>query len=463
MLSRITALYMSLFNFVTGLASRVIGGCLSNRCVALATLGACAMLAVAPWLRPAISRDFRGIHIPWSGALTSKFLPEFAAEVPRPWRWDGVAMPILVVVAVGVVIVLIKPVWTRYVFGLLLALSIPAVAAAFWNHPAVVEFLEGEVRQRAMIRAVIRQHADDMLSGGAPDRLSVLGGHNTTVFELETVHPLWYPLRYSLYGPWLIALTLFGVLVVRYDSSGQRLRFAGAGTLVGIGFAVAITWPRWVSEYHWAQSETQENANQISDAANSLERALAAMPQFEFTRRYWLARGRIEYRQHLDNEYVAFFKASQHALQDKPDLARAELEPQVRRTGGTTPERDLLSEIIGRLAVRYVASGDQSASEVAWRDAAELTPWQPAYWIAETSTVLAAEPRRAREMEDKLVPRLNQVGDRMVNSDFTSLIADAYFVTGDLDRARDFYARAMVTFDLPKYVNLHAQKGMLGM
>jgi hypothetical protein len=51
----------------------------------------------------------------------------------------------------------------------------------------------------------------------------------------------------------------------------------------------------------------------------------------------------------------------------------------------------------------------------------------------------------------------------MVNSDFSSLIADAYFVTGDMERAREFYSRAMDTFDLPKYVNLHAQKGMLGM
>ena len=66
-------------------------------------------------------------------------------------------------------------------------------------------------------------------------------------------------------------------------------------------------------------------------------------------------------------------------------------------------------------------------------------------------------------MQAKLVPRLAQVGDRMVNSDFSLLIADAYFVTGDMERAREFYSRAMDTFDLPKYVNLHAQKRHVGM
>jgi hypothetical protein len=463
MLSKIATVYKASFHTITGLGSRVVGALLGNRSVALGALLTCALLAVAPWLRPAVSRDFRGIHIPWSGAMSSKFLPEQVAEVPRPWRWDSVAMPILVVVGVGMVIVLVRPTWTPYVFALLVVLSIPAVAAAFWNHPALVEFLEGEVRQRAMIRAVIRQHADDMLSGGAPDRLSVLGGHNSTVIELETVHPLWFPFRYSVYGTWLIGAALIGLMVAQSGGWSRRLRYAGAWSLVGLGFALAITWPRWLSEYHWANSETQENANQIADAAKSLEQARAAMPQFEHTRRYWIARGRIEYRQHRDNDFVAFFKASQHLLQAKPDLARAEIEPQVRRTGGTAPERDLLAEVIGRLATRYVASGDQSASEAAWSTAAALVPWEPAYWIADTSTVLAAAPGRAHEMEDKLVPRLAQVGDRMVNSDFSSLIADAYFVTGDMERAREFYSRAMDTFDLPKYVNLHAQKGMLGM
>src|SRR3954464_4261804 len=206
MLTKIANAYYATFNFVTNVASRIATVVFSNRSIACATLFSCALLTIGPWLRPAISPDFRGIHIPWSGAVSGKFLPEYVAEVPRPWRLDSVGAPILVVISVGIVVALVRPAWTKHVFALILALSIPAVAAAFWNHPALVEFLEGEVRQRAMVRAVIRQHADDMLSGGAPDRLSVLGSHNSSIAELETVHPIWYPIRYSVYGPWLIEL-----------------------------------------------------------------------------------------------------------------------------------------------------------------------------------------------------------------------------------------------------------------
>lgn len=463
MLRRIASIYMTVFDFAASLASRVAAAIFSNRCLALGALLGCALLAIGPWLRPAISPDFRGIHIPWSSATSASFLPDQVVEVPRPWRVDSVVTPILMVVAVGLIIVLVRPAWTRHVFGLLLALSIPAVAAAFWNHPAIIEFLEGEVRQRAMIRAVIRQHADDMLSGGAPDRLSVLGGRSTKFSELEDTHPIWYPFRYSVYGIWLIELALIGVLIAQPGGWWKRCQYAAAWSAVGLGFAAAVTWPRWVAEYHWARAELQENANQLVEAGESLEVARSAMPEFQSTRRYWNARGRLDYRQHLNNGFVAFFKASQHIQQDNPDLARAEIEPQVRLSSGTAPERDLLGEVIGRLAVRYIDSGQQSAGEVAWGQAADIVPWEPAYWIAETSSILSASPKKARELEDRLVQLLPQVGDRMVKSDFSSLIADAYFVTGDLERARDFYSRAMETFDLPKYVNLHAQKGMLGM
>lgn len=463
MLTKIASLYLAVFNFVTWLASQVAGAIFSNRCLALGTLLACGLLAIGPWLRPAISPDFRGIHIPWTSSPNVQFLPEHVIEVPRPWRWDSVATPVLVVVAVGMIVVLVRPAWTRHVFGLLVALSIPAVAAAFLNHPAVIEFFEGEIRQRAMIRAVIRQHADDMLSGGAPDRLSVLGGHSTKFTELQETHPLWQPFRYSVYGMWLIELALIGTFVAQSGRWRTRFRYALAWAAVGVGFAATVTWPRWIAEYHWAKAESLENANQLASAVESLEAARNVMPQFQSTRRYWNARGRLDFRQHLNNGYVAFFKASQHIQQDNPDLARAEIEAQVRLSSGTAPERDLLAEVIGRLAVRYIDSGQQSAGEVAWGQAAEIVPWEPAYWIAETAAVLSAAPKRARELEDKLIERLPQVGDRMVKSDFSSLIADAYFVTGDMERARDFYARAMTTFDLPKYVNLHAQKGMLGM
>jgi len=171
----------------------------------------------------------------------------------------------------------------------------------------------------------------------------VLGGHNSTVIELETVHPLWFPFRYSVYGTWLIGSSIDRPVGGGVGRWSRRLPHAGAWTLVGVGFAVAITWPRWVSEYHWANSETNENANQIAAATESLELARSAMPQFEHTRRYWVARGRLEYRQHRDSDFVAYFKASQHVLQDK----RTWLVPSLSRNCGG-PAARLQSEICWR-------------------------------------------------------------------------------------------------------------------
>jgi hypothetical protein len=62
-----------------------------------------------------------------------------------------------------------------------------------------------------------------------------------------------------------------------------------------------------------------------------------------------------------------------------------------------------------------------------------------------------------------MLGQLCEVGDCFVGSDFASALGDAYFETGDFDRARVMYTKAMDLFHLPKYVNLHAQEGRLGM
>src|SRR5688572_8542046 len=86
-------------------ASRAIAALLSNRSLAVVALAGCALLAVAPWLRPPISRDFRGAHIPWGEITSVTFLPELTNQTPRPWRWDSVATPLLAIIAVGMIVV----------------------------------------------------------------------------------------------------------------------------------------------------------------------------------------------------------------------------------------------------------------------------------------------------------------------------------------------------------------------
>jgi hypothetical protein len=146
-----------------------------------------------------------------------------------------------------------------------------------------------------------------------------------------------------------------------------------------------------------------------------------------------------------------------------PGLAKVEITPDVQRTGGTVPQRDLLAAAIGRLAVHHTYNNNPSGAATAWSEAAAIAPWAPAYLIAAATARLEAEPHRVTEVQTEMLPCLEQIGDRLVRSDFSSVLADAYFSTGDLKKARDMYNAAMKTFDLPKYVNLHAQKGLLGM
>src|SRR5688572_14305370 len=81
---------------------RVASAAFSNRALAIWTFLGCGLLIVGPWLRSSISRDFRGIHIPWTDGSNEWFLPEYVVAVPRAWQWNSIATPLLVVVAAGI-------------------------------------------------------------------------------------------------------------------------------------------------------------------------------------------------------------------------------------------------------------------------------------------------------------------------------------------------------------------------
>ena len=92
-----------------------------------------------------------------------------------------------------------------------------------------------------------------------------------------------------------------------------------------------------------------------------------------------------------------------------------------------------------------------------------VAPWNLAYPLAHAAAQAAAAPHRARSIAEEAKPLIAHIGDRMVVSDFHSLVADAHFVSGDFDQARRMYDLAMDMFHLPKYINVPAQEGRLGM
>ncbi|HEX6963825.1 MAG TPA: tetratricopeptide repeat protein [Lacipirellula sp.] len=442
--------------------SWVAGALLSNRALALALLAGSVVLVTGPWLRSSVSRDFRGVHIPWTNTADSPFMAERVAEAPRQWRWDSIAVPLLAIVAVGAVVVFVKPRWSSHVFGMLLAVSIPALAVSLWNHPSLFDFFESEIRGRQMLRTVFRHQNDDMMTARAPDRLQAFGGQHGKIDLLEPTHPMLVPFRYWMYGPWLVTAAAVGVLATRRGAWSHRMAYAGLWAGAGVALALAATWPRWLAEYHWARADALASQNRFAEADVALEQARASMPHLGALRRYWVARGRLDYRQQRAGPYHAFFVAYQYLMIGDLDRARSELEPYVH-IQGETAQRDMLAEIIGHIAASFAARGQDSAAEIAWREASNVAPWKPSYWVAEAVTELAATPARAEEIEQRVLDRLCNVGDCFVGSDVASALGDAYFEMGEFDKARDMYAKAMELFHLPKYVNLPAQEGRLGM
>lgn len=458
----ISRLFAACWNLYARTFSRVASAALCNRGLTLALLLACAVMITGPWLRSSISRDFRGPHIPWSNDASSRFLPEYVAQAPRDWRWDSVAVPLLAIVCAAGFTACFRPRWTSHVFGLLVAVSIPALAVTLWNHPGLYEFFESEIRGRSMLRTVYRMEHDDLMTVRAPDRMQAFGGQTGKIDLLAPTHPVMVPLNYWMYGPWLIAAALLGLVATKRASWTERTTRALAWSTAGMVLAIAATWPRWVAEYHWSQATALEERNQFQEASAALERARASMPSLGYLRRYWLARGRLDFRQGFDGGYRAFFVASQYLESADVDRARAELDPYVDESS-VSAARDLMAEILGHTAAAFSARGKREAAELTWRKAASIAPWKPAYWVAHAVTVVGTSPERAPEIEEQYLEALCEVGDCFVGSDFAAALGDAYFESGDFESARRLYSVAMNIFHLPKYVNLHAQEGRLGM
>lgn len=436
---------------------------LSNRGLAILTLLGCAWLCVSPWFRPAMSRDFRGVHIPWSTLAGQPFFPPYSADVPRPWLWGSVGAVVLAAIAVAICLVLARRNNIAMAFGIVLAVSIPAVTAALWNHPGLMEFFESEVRQRTVLREVFRRQSEDLLVGTSPDRLVVHGKKNTpTAYHLE-VHPLMLPLRYSLYGPWLLIVSGLGVVLATQGELRRRLLYGGKWAALGLLLAAAATWPRWVAEYQLAQATTLENANRLAEAEQAVQQAGETMPTLTYGRRHQLISGRLAYRQGVRDERTAFFVAHQHAVVSDYAEARAILTPIISQDGDDTAAREMLAEVIGRMAAEHIVGGDYTSAELNWAEASRVAPWMQGHWLAQTTTSLAANPKLADQLQGELLAQLDQVGDRLMHSDVASVIGDAYFNVGDFAKARVMYDRSIENFHLPKYANLHAQQGRLGM
>jgi hypothetical protein len=198
-------------------------------------------------------------------------------------------------------------------------------------------------------------------------------------------------------------------------------------------------------------------------ALESLEAAVTALPSFQDTRRYWIAAGRIAYRLGHDNHHATYFRAHQLMHHGRYDDSKSVLQTLADEPGISRVVGDLMAEILSRKAVDAVCDNNPSGAEVVWKETFSYASWRDVNWIGTGFAMAMASPHPADRIDRMMLPRVDQIGDRLVRSDIISLVGDTYFRDGQFDRARDMYQRSMKVFSLPKYVNVHAQEGLLGM
>ena len=123
----------------------------------------------------------------------------------------------------------------------------------------------------------------------------------------------------------------------------------------------------------------------------------------------------------------------------------------------------MFAGILAQTAAVYVSDAKYGAAESYWGEATAIAPWKVAYTLAHGASQIAAAPERAHLIDGELKPTLENVGDIMVASDYHTLVGDAHFVAGEFAKARERYDEAVDLFQMPKYINVQAQEGRLGM
>ncbi len=261
------------------LLSWFIDAIISQRGLALLGLLICALLAIGPWLRPPISLDIRGPHLPLGIDPERTLSIDQIVSQKRPIVLDSVALPLLAVILLAVVPVLISPRAIWWFAGVLTAFAIAATAATILNHPALVEQLEFERQERLRIRLIMQDESEQLLSVLLPPRVDD-PQYDSGVIPAVGVAPN-DPLRgwmYVVYGPWLIGFAAFVVICSGSGSIGRRLSYTGLWCLLGVALSVVVTHRRLQAEYQFQMATVDEAENQYGSALARLEESRGCIP-----------------------------------------------------------------------------------------------------------------------------------------------------------------------------------------
>lgn len=432
---------------------------ISRRGLSLSAIGLLAVLSMSPWLRPPLSRDLRAATLPlgvWNG---TEYDPADLLATRR-FRYDSVALPLLIVCAAGACVIAFRPQELQYFSGFVILLSIAGTAAVMFNHPRLISAMDAEVFQRDEIRRVMQVHEDFSLAGRTKSRIHLRNQHNGLLDVSEEPSEATHAWLYLAWSPWLVMAAMFITGASVGGTWRHRAGTVAAWLSLGLLLAGAVTWRRCLAERYWKISASLENTNDFDGAAEALDNVLAVMPNFEDTPRMWLARGRLDVRRNIDSVEALVFRA----LKVPNGGGRAEIEMAVTLVPESRTLRDYAASLLydaGKTS--YTEYGIASGADALWARATNYAPWRVDCTVAQAIASEHTERNMPEQVEALLAPMLPHVGDRLIRADMQSLVGDAYFEAGRLREARKHYAASMKTFSLPRFINPHAQEAMLGM
>jgi hypothetical protein len=489
---------------------------LSRRGLPLCFLATAAIFTLVGWVRPELSHDLRSFHLSLGLVRSGDTNTPIQLHGKRSIPPDSVGVLLWGVIAVGAVVVVLRPERSGVVAGVLLCAATAGHFAVMLN-PNLMEALDLEYEQRQRAVAVLGVTQTTMLSGGSTDRLGPLAAPGGDDERAGMVRG-WF---YLYHGRYLVPWALLGVLLGCGGTLTRRLLLGLGWSLLAVAVGMALYLPQLCAEVMWQRARYLQGKGDNAAAALACAEALAWSPAMAHQQRTWMLRGKIDYQLGRGTPAGEFFRAYQFGRTKESPRDRNRLVditwpikrgsdpvPPVPPGGpipGTAPmgapslERryalalmekaaplgvGLSPALTGQLARLRTEEGIEDFIHVAaenntlvvysqkqammatarlhWLRAQEAAPQQldlPLYLGLSQALMERYRPDdAAREME----PLLGGLADRALDADIQAVLGDAYFEAGRMNPARLRYAQSFERYSLPDNINYHAQQRLGG-
>ncbi len=438
--------------------SWVLTRILSRRGLCLCFLGVMAGLACAGWLRPPLSSDIRGIHIPLRGTPAQGPTPDELLYGSRAFVWSSPGVIMLVLVAVGGGVALLAPRRFWLAAGFIVCGALGCVASVAFNHPELIESFDRQQNQRRQIVSLLRGTVRPPIRLNDVPR--VWDSPSTARLRGTLLRSLVYLRRDHA----LLLLPIAAFLLSARGSLGRRLGHLGLWCLAGLLFTGWICFPRLLAEWRWEKALQAQREGAWEAAERHALAAVRVFPELARLERTWMLLGKSDYCRGRDSTAAQYFRASQRARNGELALAVSLIEDLARRDQPSPVVHRWLASLLATRGSVLFQKGRHQAAESAWRRAIDVDGTQiynRLFLAAIRARPDRYDPERIAGVVDPLIARL--ADDRSLRKTLQGMLGDSYFEAGQFAQARDRYEKSMAAYSLPKQINFRTQRGQLGM